>query len=133
MNKILFIALISFLVGCRENKSNTEKEKDTSSEVDSKVKIQKPLQLSLEQANVLSELPLVCMQTEYPNKLGQVLGNKENLGEPHQLHPAFYGCFDWHSAVHGHWSLVKLLKEYPKLDKSAIIKSKLTQNISKEK
>jgi len=55
-------------------------------------------ELTLEQANKLATLPLECMQTEYPNKLGQVLGNDEDLGSPKDLHPAFYGCFDWHSA-----------------------------------
>jgi len=48
------------------------------------------------------------------------------------LHPAFYGCFDWHSAVHGHWSLVKLLKEFPDLENADTIKMKLESNLSKE-
>ena len=90
-----------------------------------------PVRLNLEQAGHLAELPLACMQTEYPNKLGQTLGNKEDLREPHHLHPAFYGCFDWHSAVHGHWSLVKLLKEFPGLEKGELIRIKLLENISK--
>ena len=65
--------------------------------------------LTLEEANRLSKLPLTCMNTEYPNKLGQTLGSSEDLKTPKILHPAFYGCFDWHSSVHGHWSLVSLL------------------------
>ncbi|MCF8224635.1 MAG: DUF2891 domain-containing protein [Bacteroidales bacterium] len=88
--------------------------------------------LTLSQAGKLAELPLKCMQTEYPNKPGQTLGGKEDLKEPHLLHPAFYGCFDWHSSVHGHWSLVKLLKMYPQLEKAEAIRQKLKQNISKE-
>ncbi|MEM9388560.1 MAG: DUF2891 domain-containing protein [Pseudomonadota bacterium] len=71
--------------------------------------------LTLEQANRLAGLPLACLQQEYPNKLGQTIGSAEDLGEPSALHPAFYGCFDWHSAVHGHWSLVALLRRYPDL------------------
>jgi len=95
-------------------------------------KIYKSVFLNLKQANTLAELPLACMQNEYPNKLGQTIGSEKDLGEPNELHPAFFGCFDWHSAVHGHWSLVRLLKEFPDLEKSEIIRAKLEKNISKE-
>ena len=88
--------------------------------------------LNLTQANNLAALPLECMQVEYPNKLGQVLASSKELGSPRNLHPAFYGCFDWHSAVHGHWSLVYLLKKYPNLEKREEIIKKLQENISKE-
>ena len=91
-----------------------------------------PIRLTLEQANQLAELPLSCMQKEYPNKPGNVLGSEEDLKEPQEDHPAFYGCFDWHSSVHGHWSLVKLLKEFPDLEKADTIRSKLRENITKE-
>ncbi|MCP4312562.1 MAG: DUF2891 domain-containing protein [Bacteroidetes bacterium] len=91
---------------------------------------QEPVRLTLIQANSLAELPLACMQTEYPNKLGQTLGSEADLGEPHGLHPAFYGCFDWHSAVHGHWSLVRLLKSFPELEKEEVIRKKLQENLS---
>ena len=94
--------------------------------------VQEPIQLTLEQANNLAELPLSCMNVEYPNKPGQTLGGKNDIGEPHHLHPAFYGCFDWHSAVHGHWSLVKLLKEFPLLEKADLIRSKLKENMTEK-
>ncbi len=94
--------------------------------------VEKSVHLSLEQADALAELPLACIQNEYPNKLGQTLGSKNDLGEPSVLHPAFYGCFDWHSSVHGHWSLVKLLKEFPDLKRAEEIKIKLLQNISQD-
>jgi len=97
-----------------------------------KTAIEKPIRLTLEHANNLAELPLACMQTEYPNKLGQTLGTKEDIQEPHRLHPAFYGCFDWHSAVHGHWALVKLLKDFPQLQKAELIRSKLQENITQQ-
>ncbi len=102
--------------------------KETTGVVD----VQKPFRLTLEQANNLAELPLACMQVEYPNKLGQVLGGEKDIGEPHQLHPAFYGCFDWHSAAHGHWSLIKLLKAFPLLEKADLIRAKLKENLSEE-
>ena len=88
--------------------------------------------LNLEQANRLAELPLHCIDTEYPNKLGQTLGSKEDLLSPKELHPTFYGCFDWHSSVHGHWSLVRLLKMFPDLEGAAANKDLLLKSISKE-
>ena len=72
------------------------------------------------------------METEYPNRLGQTLGSKEDLLSPKELHPAFYGCFDWHSAVHGHWSLVSLLKQFPDIKNAQLIREKLLYNISEE-
>jgi hypothetical protein len=88
--------------------------------------------LNLEEANRLAQLPLHCMTTEYPNKLNQTIGDASDLKTPKELHPAFYGCFDWHSAVHGHWSLVSLLKQFPDLEAKSEIEGKLLQNISKE-
>lgn len=88
--------------------------------------------LNLEGANRLSTLPMKCIDAEYPNKLGQTLGSKDDLSSPKELHPAFYGCFDWHSAVHGHWSLVSLLKQFPEIENSLEIRQKLLKNISNE-
>jgi len=90
------------------------------------------IQLNLQQAYRLASLPMKCIQNEYPNKTGQVLSKGSDLGTPQKLHPAFYGCFDWHSSVHGHWSLVKLLKDFPKLKNRDLIIAKLKQNISSE-
>lgn len=90
------------------------------------------LNLTISQANQLSQMPLRCMQQEFPNKLGQTLANENDIGTPKELHPAFYGCFDWHSSVHGHWMLVKLLKEFPDLENRTIIEQKLKENITKE-
>lgn len=58
-------------------------------------------------------LALKCLHQEYPNKIGHVMSSDADLGTPRQLTPAFYGCFDWHSSVHGHWLLVRLAKLYP--------------------
>ena len=116
---IFIIGLVILLgTGC---KSVQPDEAPTSREV---------VDLSLEQASRLAALPLACMQTSYPNKLGQTLGSKADLGEPQLLHPAFYGCFDWHSAVHAHWSLVKMLKLFPELNETAEIRQKLAENIT---
>jgi hypothetical protein len=88
-------------------------------------------QLTPERANALAQLPLKCLQQEYPNKLGQMLIDSTEIASPKKLHPAFYGCFDWHSSVHGHWSLAYLLKVYDIKDKAEIA-NKLATNLSKE-
>lgn len=89
-------------------------------------------ELSLEQANHLASLPLKCLQQEYPNKLGQLLLDSTEIDSPKKLHPAFYGCFDWHSSVHGHWSLVYLINNFPELTNKNEIIQKLKTNLSKE-
>jgi hypothetical protein len=71
----------------------------------------------------LSRLPLHCIQTEWPNKTSHLSdGAADHKLLPSQLHPAFYGCLDWHSSVHGHWLLVKVLKTFPAIsNKDSII------------
>ena len=88
--------------------------------------------LSQDQANHLATLPLKCLQQEYPNKLSQLLIDSSEIQSPKKLHPAFYGCFDWHSSVHGHWSLVYLLSNFPNLENRVEIIEKLKVNLSKE-
>lgn len=63
-------------------------------------------------ARNLARLPLHCINKEYPNKVNHTADTEADARLlPHELHPAFYGCLDWHSSVHGHWLLVKVLKE----------------------
>jgi len=123
MKKALLIFVLIILSSCY----NTKESPTTDS-----IEIAKKPILNLEQANALAQLPLHCINTEYPNKLSQVLGGDADLKSPTQLHPAFYGCFDWHSSVHGHWSLVSLLKSFPDINDSEDIKKKLLQSISKQ-
>ena len=66
--------------------------------------------LAVSGAAHFARLAIDCIHKEYPNKLNQVLQSDEFLLSPTALHPAFYGCFDWHSSVHGHWLLVRLLR-----------------------
>jgi DUF2891 family protein len=56
----------------------------------------------------LARLPLACLTRELPHKLDHVVDREGPVPRPRELHPAFYGCYDWHSAVHGHWMLAKL-------------------------
>ncbi len=117
--KLFFSALPLFLIlSCVE-----EKKEDL---------IMQPIEFSTDKADFLYQFAYSCIDQEYPNKLGQVLINDSYLAPPRELHPAFYGCFDWHSAVHGHWTLVTILSHFPDFqDKDAIIK-KLTANITEE-
>ncbi|MCO6164164.1 DUF2891 domain-containing protein [Flavobacterium sp. NRK F7] len=89
-------------------------------------------ELTLEQANHLASLPIKCLEQEYPNKLNQLLKDNSELASPKTLHPAFYGCFDWHSSVHGHWSLVYLLNNFNNIEDREVIIQKLQINLSKE-
>lgn len=88
------------------------------------------LELDLETASHFADLALKGIQREYPNKPGHVLNNASEVMNPASLHPSFYGCFDWHSAVHGHWMLVKLLKLYPDLPQAEAIRKALDENLS---
>lgn len=71
----------------------------------------------------LSQLPLHCIEQEFPNKTSHAADSITDARLlPSELHPAFYGCFDWHSSVHGHWMLVRLLKLFPDLkNKDSVI------------
>jgi hypothetical protein len=59
-------------------------------------------------------LALKCLHQEYPNKIAHTMASDADVHPPRALYPAFYGCYDWHSAVHGHWLLVRLVKQFPK-------------------
>ncbi len=128
MTKHYFIsALFLVFLSC-----NTSEEKKNNSKAVIEIEIVEKPTLNLTQANHLAQLPINCINTEYPNKLSQTIGSASDLKSPKELHPTFYGCFDWHSAVHGHWSLVSLLKNFPALENRDEIQQKLLQNISKE-
>ena len=70
--------------------------------------------LNEEMAIKLAQMPLKSINQEYPNKPGHVYNNSLEINlTPSQLHPVFYGSFDWHSSVHGHWMLVRVLRSFP--------------------
>ena len=79
---------------------------------------------------VFSNLALDCIHKEYSNKIAHFINNDEDIKPPRELYPAFYGCFDWHSSVHGHWLLVRMLNtSSDKVDTQQII-TKLNQSFS---
>lgn len=89
--------------------------------------------LDKEIAVKLSEFPLSCVDKEYPNKTAHVINSATDAKlTPAELHPGFYGCFDWHSSVHGHWMLVHLLKTFPDIKNKVEIVAKLNKTFTTE-
>jgi hypothetical protein len=88
------------------------------------------LQLKLEQASAFARLALKCLDREFPNKPEHVVNGSSDVQSPRALHPAFYGCFDWHSSVHGHWMLVRLLCQFPQLPEAQQIRTILTKHLT---
>ena len=82
------------------------------------------------QASAFAKLALKVIRQEYPNKPGTVLNGKADIKGPRDFHPAFYGSFDWHSAVHGHWMLVRLLRLFPDLPEKQQIRAALSEHLT---
>jgi Protein of unknown function (DUF2891) len=90
-------------------------------------------ELTLKGASLLASLPLKCILQQYPNKTNHTAqSDSDQVLTPKQLHPAFYGCFDWHSCVHGHWMLVRLLKMFPQLAEEKNIRAIINTTITTE-
>ncbi len=70
-------------------------------------------------ASNFAQLTLKCVQKTYPNQPGLILDKPADVLPPEKAHPAFYGCYDWHSSVHGHWMLARLLRMFPSLPEGA--------------
>ncbi len=81
-------------------------------------------------ASAWARLALRCIEQEYPNKPEHVLNGAGDLRGPKALHPAFYGCYDWHSAVHGHWMLIQLLSFFPELPDAPQIRAVLGRHFT---
>ncbi|MGE6696562.1 DUF2891 domain-containing protein [Hyphomonas sp. NPDC076900] len=79
-----------------------------------------------------ARLALSCVHKEYPNKISHVLNSAADAAPPRQLYPAFYGCFDWHSSVHGHWLLTRILNTDPQTPYAGAIKAALAQSFTAE-
>jgi hypothetical protein len=91
--------------------------------------------LSLDAASAarFARLALKCVGQEYPNKLEHVMNGPAEVLPPRALHPVFYGCYDWHSSVHGHWMLARLLQKFPGMPEAAEIRSLLDGNLAPER
>ncbi len=92
--------------------------------------VNRTLKMTQEQASAFARLALKGLNKEYPNKPSTVLNSDQDIKSPRALHPAFYGCFDWHSSVHGHWMLVRLLRLFPDLPERQQIRKVLAEHLT---
>ena len=79
-----------------------------------------------------AKLALACVHKEYPNKISHVLNGDSDVAPPRKLTPAFCGCYDWHSSVHGHWLLVRLLRTFPNASFASAARDALRTSLSSE-
>ena len=131
-NLLYSFFLLSIIISCNSSEEKKEPETEMKSTSTGQMKQYDSPSFTVEEANQLIELPLHCVENEYPNKLGQTIGSDEDLQSPEALHPIFYGCFDWHSSVHGYWSMITLVKQFPNLEKADEVKEILQKNITAE-
>ena len=82
------------------------------------------------QAERFAKMALDCIHKEYPNKLSHSLNSDNDVKPPRELTPAFYGCYDWHSSVHGHWLLVRFIRLYPQSAVAAEARRAVGQSIT---
>ena len=88
-------------------------------------------------AERFANLALACVHKEYPNHVSHTLNSDADVAPPRKLTPAFFGCYDWHSSVHGHWLLVRLVRSYPdapfaKAGREALGQSLTVENLAQE-
>src|SRR5947207_4744305 len=83
-------------------------------------------------AERFAKLALACVHKEYPNKIAHVFNSDVDVAPPRKLTPAFCGCYDWHSSVHGHWLLVRLVRTFPDAPFAKDARDALKQSLSAE-
>jgi len=89
-------------------------------------------ELDQESASLFAALALHGITREYPNKLDHVMNSGEEVQSPSSIHPAFFGSYDWHSCVHGHWLLIRLLRLFPDLPEAEGIRIVLNALLTEE-
>lgn len=92
----------------------------------------KPSEFDINTAERFASLALACVNKEYPNTLRHTLNSDADVAPPRKLTPAFYGCYDWHSSVHGHWLLVRLLRTFPNATFAQSARDALRQSLTAE-
>jgi hypothetical protein len=134
--KALVVLMISILAGCsvaEEDDRQSSQERDV---FERKNVAPDPAANSLtprKAEHAYARIALSCLNKQYPNKISHVLNSAADVAEPSKLTPVFYGCFDWHSAVHGHWLLTRLWGQdlVPEMDEE--IAAALGANFTAEK
>lgn len=117
---LFLLAFCSYVEGFSQDKDFFKVSPDSST-----------ITLTMKGATHLASLPMKCIGQEYPNKTSHTsASDSDHVVTPQQLHPAFYGCFDWHSSVHGHWMLIKILKEFRSLPEAASLRQQLNKSLT---
>jgi len=80
-------------------------------------------------AGQLAATALGHVTREYPNKLDHVLAGRDDVRSPRDLHPVFYGSFDWHSCVHGYWTAAHLYRRFPAMPQAAAIHARFAEHL----
>src|SRR3954469_15596521 len=83
-------------------------------------------------AERFAKLALACVEKEYPNHISHVLNSDADVAPPRKLTPSFCGCYDWHSSVHGHWLLVRLIRTFPDAEFAKAARDALRKSLSAE-
>jgi DUF2891 family protein len=91
-----------------------------------------PTSFDIKAAERFANLALACVHKEYPNKISHTLNSDADVAPPRKLTPAFYGCYDWHSSVHGHWLLVRLVRSFLNADFVQPAREALAQSLTPE-
>ncbi|MCA2981985.1 MAG: DUF2891 domain-containing protein [Myxococcaceae bacterium] len=86
--------------------------------------------VDIDVASRFAALALACVHREFPNKVAHVLSAPADAKVPSRLTPAFYGCYDWHSSVHGHWLLARLARAFPTARLAADAKRALGRSLT---
>ena len=108
--RFTFFIIIFLFISCTSNINKIDNEE---------------LKLDEKLASDLIQLSINCVDKKFPYKVGYRYVDSTWI-KPHYKHtPSFYGCWDWHSAVHGHWSMVKILKEFPNIKEAENIRTKI--------
>ena len=92
-----------------------------------------PPVLDVTRAEELVQLSLDCVDRKFPYKIGYRFDSPEWIKPHYEVTPSFYGCWDWHSAVHGHWTMTKILKMFPDISVADSIRAKLRTNLSRQR
>ncbi len=131
MKTLLLITLIgTALTGCASERDTKPEPVNRWENLSTGFSKSQPYLLTEERALKLARLSLDCVDRQYPSKQAYVMDGDETVKPPKDLIPAFYGCFDWHSAVHGHWALVRVLKKFPRMSEVASIRATLSAHLS---
>ena len=115
MRRTVCLAVIPVLLGCLGSAATAAPDSGT---------------LDVATATRFANLALKCLHAEYPNHISHTMDGDLDARPPHKLTPAFYGCLDWHSDVHGHWLLVRLLRLFPRAPFAAAARAEVARSLT---